>query len=340
VKQNLFIRQLGTYFETYLPETRGNSKNTISSYSDAFAILFQFFYDQKGIPHHLVDYKHFTAKLFDDYLLWLKQERKYSEASIKQRVSAISSFLKYASRREMAALSAFSNATNIDTPKIPQSVFPYFTLPEMKILLGLPDPRKRLGDRDMVLLSLLYDTAARVQEVCDLLVRDVRFGTPTKIRLFGKNKKTREIPISSEVSDLLRYHLKTNGLNDPVFRDESLFASQAKDKMTASCIRYMTTKYVSLARQANPKLFNEPKYSPHSFRHSKAVHMVEAGIPLIYIRDFLDHASIETTEIYARVSQAAINNALTNRKIPNIVPKRSNSSLDKQQLPDFLSSAR
>ena len=340
MKQNIFMRQLGAYFETYLPETRGNSSNTISSYADAFALLFQFFDEQKGIPHHLINYKHFTASLFDDYLLWLGQERQYSEASKKQRISAISSFLKYASRREMAALTAYSNATNVDTPRVPQSVFPYFTLPEMKILLALPDPYKRLGGRDMVLLSLLYDTAARVQEMCGLRVGDIKFGIPTKIRLFGKNKKAREVPISDDVSNLLRYHLKEAGLNHSDSRDNFLFISQTKKQMTAACIRNLTSKYVSLAKKVNPELFNELKYSPHSFRHSKAVHMAEAGTALIYIRNFLGHASIQTTEVYARVSQSAVIKALTDRKIPNAAPKHNDPNPGKRQLPDFLSSAR
>ena len=340
MKQTLFMRQLSAYFETYLPEIRQNSHNTVSSYADSFALLFQFFHEKKGIGHHLIDYKHFTASLFDDFLFWLGNERNYSEASKRQRMSAISSFLKYASRRDIAALSAYSNSLNIETPKIPQAIFPFFTLPEIKILLRLPDPNKRLGSRDMVLLSLLYDTAARAQEICDLRVGNIKFGTPTKVRLSGKNKKTREIPVSDAASTLIRYYLKETGLSGTEHRDEFLFLSQKNEKMTPACIRNLTKKYVSLAKKASPDLFNESQYSPHSFRHSKAVHMVESGIALIYIRNFLGHTSVKTTERYARVSQSAVTKALTDRKIPNVAPEHRPQPDNSFQIPNFISSLR
>jgi len=341
MKQSPFIRQLGVYFETYLPETHKCRPLTISAYADAFALLFKFFQEKKGIPHYSITYKHFTAALLDEFLLWMERERHYSAASKKQRLSAISSFLKYASRRDMTALSAFSSISNTDSPKVPCIEFPYFTVEETQILLNIPKPQKRLGKRDMVLLSLLYDSAARAQELCDLRVGDIRFGAPTKVKLRGKGGKTREIPISDEVSRLLRYHLKTEGLAVPDYREKPLFSSQTNEKITPACIRSITEKYVRLAKAAHRTLFTESKYSPHSFRHSKAVHMAEAGTALIYIRNFLGHASIQSTERYARIGQAAVTKALENRKIPRLAPPVDNIAENAAaQMPDFLRSAK
>ena len=152
-------------------------------------------------------------------MIWMKNERKYSNSSIRQRMSAITAFLKYASKREMTALSAYSSAKSVEIPKVIRTEFPYFTKEEMTVLMTLPNPKKYLGKRDLVLISFLYDTAARAQEVCDICVGDVRFGSPTKIKFRGKDGegskggKTREIPISGEVSDLLRYHIKTQNLS-------------------------------------------------------------------------------------------------------------------------------
>lgn len=336
MKKNLFIRQLGEYFETFLPEIRAVSKNTIAAYGDSFAIFFQFLQEKKNISHNLVTYKTFTAALFDEYLLWMKNERNYSSSSIRQRITALTAFLKYASRREMSAMNAYSAAIGTEVPTVTRKEFPYFTLEEMKILLRLPDPNGYLGSRDLVFLSVLYETGARAQEICDVKAGDIRFGSTTKVKLHGKGRKDREVPISDDIAKLLRYHLKCtlSGKEDP------LFLSQTNEKMTTACVRSIVAKYVKQAKAENPNLFHEKNYSPHSFRHSKAVHMVESGIALIYIRNFLGHSTINSTEIYARVGQEAVTKALTNRKIPQLAVSVPESGKDKYSLPSFIRDAQ
>jgi len=339
MRSNVFLLQLGEYFDTFLPDIRRASKNTISAYADSFAVFFQFLYEAKGLQHSVATYKHFTPALFDEFLLWMKNERKYSASSIRQRMTAITTFLKYASRREMMAVSAYTSAASSEHPDVERTEFPYFTLEETRVLLALPNPAKYLGDRDLVLLSLLYEAGARAQEICDLRVCDIRFGKPTKVKLHGKGSKTREVPISDDVANLLRYHLKRQELNGNESRELPLFSSQTNAKMTTACIRSIVKKYVGIAKSENPVLFPEKNYSPHSFRHSKAVHMVEAGVNLIYIRNFLGHVSITSTEIYARVGQAAVTKALTERKIPRLngsIPQENNQCA----LPDFINMSR
>jgi len=339
MKQTLFMRQLEAYFENYLPEVKMCSVNTISAYSDSFRLLFDFFGQQKNIPHYLIDYKHLSTDMFDDFVIWLGKERKCGEASKKHRMSAVSSFLKYASKREISALKALNSIMSIDKPSVPRSRFPYFTVEETKIILAMPNPSERLGTRDMMLLSLLYDSGARAQELCDIKVCDVRFTSPAKVSLRGKGNKAREVPVSDEVSQLLKFYLKSAGLNNSECRNRPLFSSQTHEIMTTSCIRGIVKKYVGMAKESHPNLFGSAKYSPHSFRHSKAVHMVEADNALIYIRDFLGHETVQSTEIYARVSQDAVTKALTERKIPALSPNidslKNNDHPD--QFPKFFS---
>jgi len=341
MKDNLFIRQLGEYFESFLPKIRGSSKNTISSYADSFAIFFQFMQEEKDTPHHLIKYKHFTAAVFDGFVLWLGNERRYSDASIRQRISAILSFLKYASRREMAALNAYSVAAAIKLPsKKAGSELPYFDMEEMRILLNLPNPDAYLGKRDLALLSFLYDTGARAQELCDTRCCDIRFGSPTKVTLHGKGNKIREVPISEEVRKLVLYHLKNNNPNYSENRELPLFSSQTNEKMTTACVRGIVKKYVHMAKMEHPSLFLGSSYSPHSFRHSKAVHLVESGVNLIYIRNFLGHSTITSTEIYVRVGQAVVIKALTERKIPRIASETPDNGSISTSLPSFIINAR
>lgn len=340
MKNNMFIRQSGEYFETFLPNIRRASENTISAYANAFAALFQFFHEKLNLPHHMVTYKHFTPANIDQYLLWLKNARNYSNSTIRQHVSAITAFLKYASRREMGALSAYSTVSGLELPTSKRTEFPYFSLEEMKILLRLPNPNAYLGKRDLVLLSFLYDSAARADELCNIKVGDVKFGSPTKARLHGKGGKTREIPVSDEVAELLKFHIKDNSLDNRDCREHYLFSSQTNKQMTTSCVRSIVEKYTKQAKSQHQKLFQEPRYSPHSYRHSKAVHMAEAGIDLIYIRNFLGHAFISSTEIYARVGQEAVTKALANRKIPRIADNPPETVEQKFTLPKFIEEAR
>jgi site-specific recombinase XerD len=334
MKTTLFTRQLAVYFDTHLPEVRNYSANTIESYADAFKMLFQYFDEKKALPHYKVDYKNFTPAILEDFTLWLTRERSYSSTSVRQRLSAINSFMKYASRREMIALSAFTAVASAEKPTVTKSPFPYFTLEEMKILLQLPNPNRKTEKRDLVLLSLFYDSAARAQELCDLKVGDIKFGTTTKVKLLGKGRKTREVPISADVANLLRYHLRENKLDEN--RSEPLFTSQLGGQMTTACIRNLVDKYVTKAKAIHPKLFLEPKYSPHSFRHSKSVHMIESGTQLIYIRNFLGHSSVLSTEIYARLGQEKLANMLKERGTSS---KQSSATVEKTQAekyPKFL----
>ena len=157
---NLFASQLGEYFDTFLPEIQRLSENTISAYADAFVIFFQFVIEQYNLSHYSVTYKQLSIALFDDFMIWMKNERGYGNSSVCQRMSAIVAFLKYASKREMTALTAYSSAKSVELPKVVRTAFPYFTKDEMTILMALPDPKKYLGNRDLVLLSFLYDQQA------------------------------------------------------------------------------------------------------------------------------------------------------------------------------------
>lgn len=187
----------------------------------------------------------------------------------------------------------------------------------------------------------MYDAGARAQEVCDLCIGDITISKTSKIKLHGKGNKTREIPISQDVTKLIKKYMNERSKNFTDNRNESFFPSQRADKMTTACIRNIVHKYVSIARSVNPTLFTEEGYSPHSFRHSKAVHMLEAGIPLIYIRNFLGHETVSTTEVYARISQASVTKILTERSVASLVPKvGKNISVNNGDIPDFLKNAR
>lgn len=171
----------------------------------------------------------------------------------------------------------------------------------MKLLLAQPNSNTWGSYRDKVLMSVLYDTGARVQELVDLQIKHVRLDNPPIITLHGKGDKTRAVPIMEGTCKLLKSYLDNYRYNTGIaMGDNPLFVNQRKSKLSRWGVSHIITKYVEKARQ-DDGLKTDFKITPHIFRHSKAVHMVHAGINIIYIRDFLGHVDCVTTEIYARI---------------------------------------
>ena len=194
----------------------------------------------------------------------------------------------------------------------------YFTKDEVGILLKLPNVARRIGQRDITMMAVLYSSGARAQEICDLTLNDIMFGKTTKLRLVGKGRKARVVTIPGNCAKILRdYLVSTRGFDIYGERDRlrHIFPSQTHEKMSISCVEEVIKKYVRIAKQAHPSMFRQNRYSPHSFRHSIAVHMLECGESIAVIKAFLGHASIATTMIYASVTPEIANRYLKDRDI-------------------------
>jgi site-specific recombinase XerD len=183
----------------------------------------------------------------------------------------------------------------------------HLTVEQTRRLLAQPDRSTRRGRRDATLLATLYDTAARVQEFADLAVRDIRLQPPALVVLTGKGRKTRHVPLGGNTAALLSAYLAEHGLSKPGHDDHSLFVNQHGSKLSRGGIAWIIRKYQT--RTGDPALVSAD-LSPHVLRHSKAMHLCEAGVPLPYIRDILGHVDLSTTEIYARASTEAKRKAL------------------------------
>ena len=145
----------------------------------------------------------------------------------------------------------------------------------------------------------MYDTGARVQEMIDLTANSCRFNKPYILQIIGKGNKSRIVPLMEEQVKILKSYMIENKLSEPFAGEYLLFSNSRKQKFTRAGITHIFLKYVDLARKLNPELI--PKnISCHSLRHSKAIHLLQAGVNLVYIRDILGHVSVQTTELYAR----------------------------------------
>jgi site-specific recombinase XerD len=337
MKNNILLETLSDYFVSYLPDTKGLSKNTIVSYEYTFQLIFEFMDTIRDLSPEKVTFKNLTNGTITEFLSWLETVRGCSPSTRNQRRAAISSFAKYAVKANLAETLPFyteiSKIPKKKTPKTPD--FKYFTKEEITILLNMPDTQTRLGKRDAVLLSVLYASGARVQELCDITVNDIFFGNETNLKLTGKGNKTRMVTIPDNCASLIKGYLSYRDLDVKNIQDrrKHLFSSQTHEHMSISCIEEVVKKYVALAKKEHPDLYRRSSYSPHSFRHSIAVHMLECGESLVVIKAFLGHASIATTVHYASVTPELANKYLRERGKPIEVVDIGNQNDPRVALP-------
>lgn len=298
MKQTDFAIQMTRFFTMFLPTRRYLSNATISSYRDTFKLFLSFAEREKGILADRMTLRDFTESLICDFINWLAVTRGNSPATQKQRLAAIHVFVNYLKTRVPDYLLEFQRILSIKVSVNRQPDVGHFTVSQIELILAAPETNHRYGRRDMVLLSLMYDSAARVQEICDLTVKDLRLQKPYAVSITGKGNKTAMVPLMKETAALLGKYLSENALDLPEKRDCPVFSNHSGQKLTRAGVTYILKKYCDILRMKDPSF--PVKVSPHMLRHSKAMHMLQSGIALIYIRDFLRHAKIDTTEIYAK----------------------------------------
>ena len=305
-----FMTLLEDYFETYLPYSRGLSPNTINSYKQSFLLLLRFMLEEKKTKADDIRFSDLTYDTLLDFFNWLETERSCKPVTRNQRLSALSAFSEYAQNRDFDAASVFRSAIiRIPVKKGKKKARAVFTRQEIKILLSLPDESYETGLRDKVLLSFMYATGARAQEICDLKVRDLRIdANSASITLTGKGSKTRQVGIAEKLVGTLQSYIKHRHIE--LFPNRHIFSSQTHEQMTISCVEGIYKKYVTLAKKSNPGLFLADSYPPHSMRHSTACHLLEAGVDIVTIKNILGHVSLQTTQIYAEISQNTVDQKL------------------------------
>lgn len=298
---------LHRFLTTHLAGLRGCSPHTIASYRDTFKLLIAFFRDQRSVPPDKLTLDRIDADTITAFLDWLQVSRHNSASTRNQRLAAISSFYRWMQSQDPTRMARCQDILAIPTKRAPQPAVNHLTVEQTRHLLAQPDRSTRHGRRDTTLLAVLYDTGARVSELVDLTVRDIRLAPPALVALTGKGRKTRHVPLTDNTVTLLRTYLTEHDLDRGGREDHPLFFNQRRDKLSRGGIAWLIAKYHT--KTGDPTLTNT-HLSPHTLRHSKAMHLYDAGVPLPYIRDILGHVELSTTEIYARASTEAKRRAL------------------------------
>lgn len=300
MKPTNFAYYLTDFLSKYLPGIAGLSPNTIMSYRDTYRLFLEFCSAHKKIKPEKFSLDNLNRKLIEEYLEWIEKTRNCIASTRNVRLAAFHSFCRYLQTEFPDYIHSAQQILSIPMKRTKRISVEYITLEAMKFLLAKPNKMTNSGRRDLVLLSLLYDSGARVQELADLKVGDIRADSLATVKLTGKGNKKRIVPLMKPMSKLLNQYLKENNLIEPYTFDYPLFCNRSKNKLTRAGVSYIVKKYAVQSIEEAPELFPD-KLSPHCFRHSKAIHLLQSGVNLIYIRDFLGHVDVQTTEIYARI---------------------------------------
>ena len=305
-KQPEFMDILYDFINEYMPIVAGLSDNTIRLYKATFRLLLRYFQNERNASCETIRFRDLDRGTLISFLNWLESEQNCSIATRNVRLASLSSFAAYAQNRNSdAALIFLASIRKIPAKKTAACPRIFFTRDEVSVLLRIPDTSSTIGRRDAVLLSLMYASGARAQEICDLKVQDVLFqGQTTTLTITGKGKKTRRVLIARPCAEMLKQYLFWRKIDQEL--DRYIFSSQTHEQMTISCVEAIFKKYLAIAKSQNPSMFMEKRYTPHTMRHTCAMHMLEAGVPMMAIKNFLGHTSVTTTERYAELAQSTV----------------------------------
>jgi site-specific recombinase XerD len=305
-----FFRYIRDFLTIYLPKSRNCSVNTVKAYRESIN-LFRIFMDKKrNVPFIKLRFGLVNRNLIYEFLEWLKQARNCSVSTCNQRLAAMKSFFLYCSSRDPALCALYMDVQQIRALRSSKSGVAYFSQNTLKAILSQPDTRKRTELRNRFLMILMYDTGARVQEILNLRLRDfaLDFDIPL-VYLNGKGDKVRAIPLTNKTIAHLKKYLDV--FHPDQQAEDSLFYTVIHGKrndMSPDNVAAFLKRYAKEVRVSCPEAPNN--IYPHMFRHSRAMHLYQSGIPLSYIKEFLGHVSVTTTNIYASADTMMIKSAL------------------------------
>jgi len=310
-------RWLAKFFTDYLVGERASSPRTITSYRDAMKLLLTWFKDAERIPPEKLRLTDIDRPRVLRFLDWLEAERSCSPATRNQRLAVIKSFCHYTAVEQPDHLDQVTQILAIRQKNTPAPQLGHLSGDEVKALLAEPGTASTRAIRDTVLLALAYDTAARVQELCDLNVADIRGANPMTVTIHGKGSKTRYVPLMGPTAQLVADYLEHvdphPGLGAGA---DPLFPGPNHSRLTRSGIAKLLARHVQAVRARHPDWGPGLPVTPHTLRRTRAMHLIQAGVNLIYIRDLLGHADVSTTEIYARADAETKRKAIENAYEP------------------------
>ncbi len=285
------------FFTRHLAAELNASPHTITSYRDTFRLLLVHIADSTGRQVSRLTLDDFGPETILRFLECLEQQRGNSVRTRNARLAAIRSFFAYVASQEPAAAALAQRILHVPFKKTLGRVVGYLTKDEVQAILAQPDRTTPKGRRDYLVLALLYDTGARIQEVLNLCPADFRLDRLPLVRITGKGRKQRIVPLLPATATLVRTYIEETHRSATDM--ERLVRNSRGAPLTRSGAAFVLDRYRRLA-VGDTQTLGRKGISPHSFRHTKAMHLLQAGISPVTIKDILGHAHLKTLEAYVQ----------------------------------------
>lgn len=304
------------FFEQHLVSQRGLSSHTVLAYRDTMKLFLQFAVQHCGKSCTDLMVGDFTPHLVREFLNHLECNRNNSVRTRNSRLAAIHAFFRYLATRDPRFLAPCQAILAVPFKRHAQSVFEYLEQDEVFHIFRYIDLQTPQGRRDDALLRLLYNTGMRAQELVDLNVNHVRFSRPYYVRIHGKGHKERTCPIWLETVNAIKTYIEDRSVR--FTESVPLFVNARGQRLSRFGLRYIIGHRVAEAAKTCPSLLTR-KITPHTFRHTTAMHLLQSGVDLNMIRSWLGHASIETTHGYVEIDLEMKRKTL--QSVENLLPK-------------------
>ncbi|MHC5537107.1 tyrosine-type recombinase/integrase [Singulisphaera rosea] len=300
-------RLVTDFFRAHLGAERNVSHHTTLAYRDALKLFLRFAADRHQRPVDRLTIGDFTPEVVLAFLDSLETARHNTIRTRNARLAAIHCFFRYVLDCELSHAALCQRILAIPVKKAVRPSLGYLSDEELGNLLGQVDRSTREGRRDYLLLALLYDTGTRIQELLDMTPADFQLTSPAFVRVLGKGKKERLCPLLPQTARVVSRFIEAEGhqANDR----GPLFQNRRGEKLTRQGARYLLKKYLNGAAKIIPRL-NRSGISLHTLRHTKAMHLLQSGVPIITIKDVLGHADVKSTEVYVQTDLEAKRKAL------------------------------
>ncbi len=296
---NKLALRLEKYFTNHLPQVCGVSAHTIHSYRDSLVLFLRFLTSQQKGRGRDLDIEDIAPDHVIAFLAHLEEVRKNGVTTRNVRLAAIHAFFRYVGTYHPEHLNRVQRILGIPFKRARQRVIEYLERDEIEAVLAGINRARQDGRRDYVLLATMFNTGARVQEIIDLRARDLQLIRPFQIRLFGKGRKERFVPLWPQTARVLRDHCEEYHLD--LRSDARVFLNHRGQPLTRFGVRYILAKHLNRVR-ADVSTLKRKRLHPHSMRHSTAVALLNSGVDLTTISQWLGHSSPNTTNRYATIN--------------------------------------
>jgi site-specific recombinase XerD len=312
-----FASLVQEFFTDYMVQQRALSPRTVSSYRDTFLLLLRYAEEILDKPVNSLKLTDLSAKFLASFLDHLEADRHNSVRSRNIRLAAVRSFLKFAARRDPASLGAIDHALSVPMKRFDRKMVGFLPREQMLAVIDVPTD-SWVGQRDRLMLTLMFNTGARVSEIIGVRVADVVLGPTSSVRLHGKGRKQRSLPLWKNTAKAVREWLHTN---TQLHADAPLLPRRDCKPMTRANVAQRRKLAVDAASAKYPQL-KTAQVSPHIVRHSTAMSLLQSGADECDIALWLGHESPSTTHMYVEADLAMKERALARLKQPDVKPAR------------------